>query len=152
MRYAIRWFKCKLKPPKKEQLNKIDKLQKKAISLINLNSNVNTIMNEEKLLSIEEIIKLELLKIGHRLAIGTLPINLSRDLNKNHLSNSLIKEHNYDTRHKRDLYLPKAKGKTYWDSFLYKCILEYNNLCESLKSVKNISLFVRLCRKELIGK
>ena len=74
---------------KKEQLNKIDKLQKKAIALINLNSNVNTIMNEEKLLTIEEIIKLELLKIGHQLSLGTLPINLARDLKKDHLSNSL---------------------------------------------------------------
>ena len=137
---------------KKEQLNKIDKLQKKAISLINLNFNVNTIMNEEKLLSIEEIIKLELLKIGHRLSIGTLPINLARDLKKDHLSNSLIKEHNYDTRHKCDLYLTKAKGKTYRDSFLYKCILEYNNLPRSLKSVKNLPVFVRLCKKELFGK
>ena len=108
-------------------------LQKKAISLINLNSNVNTIMSEEKILSIEEIIKLELLKIGYLLSIGTLPINLSRDLKKDHLLNSLIKEHNYDTRHKQDLYLPKAKGKTYRDSFLYKCILEYNNLSKSLK-------------------
>ena len=102
-------------------------------------------MNEEILLTIEEIIRLELLKIGHRLAIGTLPINLARDLKKDHLSNSLIKEHNYDTCHKRDLYLPKAKGKSYRDSFLYKCILEYNNLPRSLKSVKNLSVFVRLC-------
>ena len=85
---------------KKEQLNKIGNLQKKAISLINLNSNVNTIMSEERILSIEEIIKLELLKIGHQLSIGTLPINLSRDLKKDHLWNSLIKEHNYDTHHK----------------------------------------------------
>ena len=137
---------------KKEQLNKICNLQKKAISLINLNSNVNTIMSEEKILSIEEIIKLELLKIGHRLSIGTLPINLSRDLKKDHLSNSLIKEHNYDTRHKRDLYLPKAKGKTYRDSFLYKCILEYNNLSKSLKSVKKLSTFVKLCKKDLFDK
>ena len=137
---------------RKEQLNKIDRLQKKAISLISLNSNVNTIMKEEKLLTIEEIINLELLKIGHRLLLGTLPTNLDRILKKDHLSNSLTKEHNYDTRHKRDLYLPKAKGKTYRDSFLYKCISEYNNLPRSLKSIKNLSVFVRLCKKELFGK
>ena len=109
-------------------------------------------MKEEKLLTIEEIINLELLKIGHRLLLGTLPTNLDRVLKKDHLSNSLTKEHNYDTRHKRDLYLPKAKGKTYRDSFLYKCISGYNNLPRSLKSVKNLSVFVRLCKKELFGK
>ena len=85
---------------KKEQLNKIGNLQKKAVSLINLDSNENTIMSDEKILSIEEIIKLELLKIGHWLSMGILPINLSRSLKEDHLSNSLIKEHNYDTHHK----------------------------------------------------
>ena len=40
-------------------------------------------------LYIEEIIKLELLKIGYQLSLGTLPINLSRDLKRDHLSNSL---------------------------------------------------------------
>ena len=37
---------------KKEQLNKINTLQKKAISLINLQLNAITIMKEEKILSI----------------------------------------------------------------------------------------------------
>ena len=77
--YGISNWGCMIK---KEQLNKIGNLQKKAISLINLNPYVNSIMSEEKILSIEEIIKLELLKIGHRLSIGTLPINLSSDLKK----------------------------------------------------------------------
>ena len=147
--YGILIWGCMIK---KEQLNKIDRLHKKAVSLISLNPNVNTIMKEEKLLTIEEIINLELLKIGHRLSLGTLPINLDRDLKKDHLSTSLTKEHNYDTRHKRDLYLPRAKGRTYRDSFLYKCILEYNNLPRSLKSVKNLPVFVRWCKKELFGK
>ena len=49
--YGISIWGCMMK---KEQLNKIDKLQKKAISLINLKSNANTIMNDKKLLSIEE--------------------------------------------------------------------------------------------------
>ena len=58
--YGILIWGCMIK---KEQLNKIDRLHKKAVSLISLNSNVNTIMKEEKLLTIEEIINLELLKI-----------------------------------------------------------------------------------------
>ena len=127
-------------------------MQKKAISLINLQSNATTTMKEEKILSIAEIIKLELIKIGHCLTLGTLPVNLSKNLKKDHLSNSLIKEHNYDTRHKRDLYLPKAKVKSYRDSFLYKSILEYNSLSKSLKSVQKMPAFVKLCKKELFNK
>ena len=137
---------------KKEQLNKINTLQKKAISLINLQSNAITIMKEEKILSIAEIIKLELIKIGQRLTLGTLPVNLSKTLKKDHLSDSLMKKHNYDTRHKRDLYLPKAKVKSYRDSFLYKSILEYNSLPKNLKSIQKMPAFAKLCKKELFNK
>ena len=137
---------------KKEQLNKINTLQKKAISLINLQSNAITIMKEEKILSIAEIIKLELIKIGHHLTLGTLPVNLSETLKKDHLSDSLMKKHNYDTRHKRDLYLPKAKVKSYRDSFLYKSILEYNSLPKNLKSIQKMPAFAKLCKKELFNK
>ena len=79
--YGISIWGCMIK---KEQLNKISNLQKKAISLINLNSSVDNIMTDEKILSLDEIIKLELLKIGHRLSAGTLPVNLSRELKKDH--------------------------------------------------------------------
>ena len=91
--YGISIWGCMIK---KEQLNKINTLQKKAISLINLQSNAITIMNKEKILSIAEIIKLELIKIGQRLTLGTLPVNLSKTLKKDHLSDSLMKKHNYD--------------------------------------------------------
>ena len=43
-------------------MNKIGKLQNKAIRLINLHSDVETTMTDEKLLNIQQIIKLELLK------------------------------------------------------------------------------------------
>ena len=77
--YGISIWGCMIK---KEQLNKINTLQKKAISLINLQLNAITIMKEEKILSISEIIKLELIKIGQRLTLGTLPVNLSKTLKK----------------------------------------------------------------------
>ena len=77
--YGISIWGCMIK---KEQLNKISNLQRKAISLINLNSSVDNIMTEEKILSLDEIIKLELLKIGHHLSAGTLAVNLSRELKR----------------------------------------------------------------------
>ena len=109
-------------------------------------------MKEEKILSIAEIIKLELIKIGQSLTLGTLPVNLSKTLKKDHLSDSLMKKHNYDTCHKQDLYLPKAKVKSYRDSFLYKSILEYNSLPKNLKSIQKMPAFAKLCKKELFNK
>ena len=55
-------------------------------------------------------------------------------------------------RNKRDLYLPKAKVKSYRNSFLYKSIFEYNSLSKSLKSVQKMPAFIRLCKKELFNK
>ena len=51
--YGISIWGCMIK---KEQLNKISNLQKKAISLINLNSSVDNIMIKLKILSLDEII------------------------------------------------------------------------------------------------
>ena len=59
-----------------EQLNKIGNLQRKALSLINLNSSVDSVMKEEKILSLEEVIKIELIKIS----ADTLPVNLAKNL------------------------------------------------------------------------
>ena len=101
--YGISVWGCMIK---RDQLNKINNLQTKAISLMNLNSSIDTVMTEEKLLNLEEIIKVELLKIGHRLSAGTLPVNLSKNLKQDHLLNSLKKTHSYNTRHKHDLNWP----------------------------------------------
>ena len=103
------------------------------IGLINLNASADCIMKDEKLMTVEEMIKLELLKIGYCISTDTLPTNLSTNLKNDHLSQSLTKAHNYNTRNKQDLNLPKAKVKTYRDSSLFKSISEYNNLPQKLK-------------------
>ena len=73
----------------KEQLNKLSKIQRKAISLLNLNSEAEQIMDEEKILSLDQIIQIELLKVRHRLSTNTLPVNLAKNLKYDHLLKSL---------------------------------------------------------------
>ena len=103
-------------------------------------------MKEEKLLSIEEMIKLELQKIVHCLSASSLPANLAANLKQDHLSKSLKKTHKYNTRNKHDLYLPKAKAKTYRESFLYKSIAEFNSLPQKVKNITNHKTFIRTCK------
>ena len=69
----------------KEQLNKLSKIQRKAISLLKLNSEVEQIMGEEKILNLDQIIQIELLKIRHHLSTNTLPVNLAKNQMYDHL-------------------------------------------------------------------
>ena len=95
----------------KEQLNKLSKIQRKAISLLKLNSEVEQIMDEEKILSLDQIIQIELLKIRHHLSTNTLSVNLAKNQMYDHLLKHLQQSHNYNTRNKNDLKLPKCQSK-----------------------------------------
>ena len=122
----------------KEQLNKLSKIQRKAISLLKLNPEVEQIMDEEKILNLDQIIQTELLKIRHHLSTNTLPVNLAKNQMYDHLLKCLQQSHNYNTRNNNDLKLPNAKVKTYGDSFLYKSMSEYNKMSHHLKTITNL--------------
>ena len=94
MPYAIRWFKCKLKPPK----------------------NPVTL----KILNIDKLIRLEHAKLGYRLAHKQLPEKIMKIITTDSMNKSLEKTHKYNTRNKNNLYLPKIKNKQYRNSFLYQ--------------------------------
>ena len=74
---------------KNEKRSKISKLQRKTISLLNLKANIDSIIMEEKILSFDQIVKIELLKIGHRLSTNTLRVTLPNNLKQDHLLKSL---------------------------------------------------------------
>ena len=117
-----------------------------------LNSSVDSVMREEKILSLEEVINIKLIKIGHHLSTGTLPVNLVKNLKLDHLLNSLQRSHSYNTCYKNDLKLPNAKVKTYRNSFLYKSILQFNKLPQQLKNITNLQTITKNCKAELFGK
>ena len=81
------------------------------MKLIYMKNDIETIMQNEKLLTFDKIVTIEMLKIGYRLSQGTLPKNLASNLNNDHKNQSLHRTHNYNTCNKNTLRLPNARKR-----------------------------------------
>ena len=73
----------------------------------------------EKMLTLKELIKLEVLKLGYKLHHNLLPENLSRLIWTDSNDNSLKRTHHYHTRHRHLPTLPKALSKSYHRNYQF---------------------------------
>ena len=76
-------------------------------------------------------------KLEHNRLPGKLPLLFKTD-NK---GKSLQKTHKYNTRTKNIPKLPKAQTKPYKNSFLSKCINDYQTIPKELRELTNSKLF-----------
>ena len=84
-------------------------------------------------MSLDNIIDLELCKLGYKLTNNCLPSNLLVSLKGDARGNSLKKKHKYDTRNKNELNLPKVVNNKYHKSFLFQGIKHYSVLPQNIK-------------------
>ena len=132
------------------QINKLQKLQNKCINLIDLRrTNLAEKFRELKILSVQEIIKLKLAKIGYKLLTKLLPIKIIETISVDQDSNQLQKDHCYDTRHKCMLNLPRVFNKKYRSSFLCKALKEIQPLLSITTESNNVAQFIRLYKNKL---
>ena len=127
----------------KHLLDKIAKAQQAAVQLINPLVPIDTLFKVEKILPIEQFIKLEQCKMGYKLRHTLLPKNLAKCMLTDHREISVQKRHKYYTRHKEIPNLPLVKGSKYRSSFLFTSISEYSKLSSDLKEVKNLAAFIK---------
>ena len=133
-------------------LNKLQKLQNKCISLIN--GKIATPDNYKSLgiLRVKELIALKNYKFGYRLLHKTLPSRIIDLANSDQKGESLLKQHNYETRYKNLLNKAKASNK------LYKsCIIYQGNSCLGTLKVEaltksSVQSFSSHCKKLLLGR
>ena len=64
---------------------------------------------------------------------------------------SLAKKHNYATRKKHDLKVPKARNTQYLNSILCKGPKAYCDLSLDLRNIVNYPTFISKCKKELLS-
>ena len=112
----------------KGMLNKLQKMQNRCIKVVK-NKQQNTIIK------IEDLIKIELCKICFKAVHGLLPSNLNICLNTNALGLSLIRKHKYTTRNRRDLCIPIYRQ----DTFLNRCTQDYSKLKPEMKLSKSVA-------------
>ena len=89
----------------KRMLNKFQKLQNRCKKIMKLSQGV--------LISIEDLIKIEMCKLGYKTVHKLLPENLNTCLYTNAQGLSLSRKHSYNTRNKGDLRVPIYKRKNF---------------------------------------
>ena len=107
------------------KLQCIQKIQNKAVKLINpYIQNVNKLYTDFEILKIKE----KNCKMAYRLNHDILPGKLPQLFKTDNKGNSLLKTHSYMTRSKGIPNLARMHTKQYIDSFLTKCIVDYQTL------------------------
>ena len=104
-----------------------------------------------KILLVQEIIKLELAKIGYKLLTKSLPSKIIETISMDQDLNQLQKNHRYGTRHKSMLNFPRVFNKKYRSSFLCKTLKEIQPLLSITKKSNNIAHFIRLYKNKLFA-
>ena len=121
----------------KGMLKKIQSLQNKCVKLIKPS-------RKQHPLSVNNLIHLELCKLGYKATHSLLPQNLNKCIITNELGQSLAREHTYHTRSRRDPLIPIYK----YDSFLNKSIQCFTKLKIDMKESKSLKELIRLLKIE----
>ena len=109
------------------------------------------IYKEHKLLKIDEIVRLEQLKLGYKLTNKLLPESITSHLSTGPDRMCLIKQHNYRTRTKGILNLPLVKNSAYRKSFLYQSLREFNMIQQKIRTKPTLNRFITACKQEILG-
>ena len=134
----------------KEVLNKLQKIQNYCLTLIQPRQHSIITAKNERILTINSLIRLEHLKLGYRMMNKTMPPKIISHLCTDQNKASLEKSHNYNTRNKNKPNLPQIKNKNYRNSFLYQSNKELMLLPQKIISLPTRTLFIKSVKKLLM--
>ena len=126
-----------------ELLYKLHTQQNQCIHMLDTRLSLTDLCRKYKIMSIDDVIDLELCKLGFKLNNDMLPVNLLASLKGDARGKTLTKEHNYNTRNKKELNLPMTENSKYHSSFLFQAIKHYSKLPHALKGCTTYGTFVR---------
>ena len=125
-----------------ELLNKLRSQQNCCVRMIDAQIPVLEVYKKYKIMSLDNIIDLELCKLWYKLTNNCLPSNLLVSLKGDARGKPLEKKHKYNTRNKNELNLPKVVNNKYHKSFLFQGIKCYSVLPHNLKDCTTYETFV----------
>ena len=132
-------------------INQIQKLQDKAVKCIDNGSVKTDVYKTHKILSVDQLIELELCKLEFCLVNNLLPSLLARALQSDQHDRSTAKTHHYHTRRRTVPNLPKATHSRYRSSFLFQAISMYDKLPISITTKTNLKAFIGRCKNYLLN-
>ena len=124
-------------------LKKLQKIQNACIKTMQPNIKLTEGFRNLKILTVHELVDLELRKFFFKLINGMLPPKLTNCMLSDSRGQTLKKRHDYMTRHKSLPNLPLANDTQYKNSFLTRSNKLYTNLPDHIKKVKRLSEFVQ---------
>ena len=135
---------------KHEQIQRIERIQRKAIKEILKHCSFKDACKNLKLLPINKLIELELAKLGYKLHNNMLPTNVNKCLKEDYQNKKLVKKHRYQTRNKHELNIPIYNKSVHSQSFLVRSISLFNKLPNLVKSRLTLSSFIHHCKLQLL--
>ena len=96
-------------------------LQDKAVHTIEKHTKLPEIYRKYQLLSVKQLISLHELKFGYRACFGLLPTPLADCVTSDHMCETNMKQHQYNTRQKKVPNLPNVKSDFIIDLFFHLC-------------------------------
>ena len=130
--------------------SKIQKCMNTCFNLITHIKPTNKNYKIEKMLTLNQLIELENIKLGYKLHHNTLPVRLAKKIKTDSMNIALSKTHKYNTRHKSILNLPLATNKLYHSSYLCKAIKCFNSLPPKISGISNYKVFVNKTKSLLL--
>ena len=132
------------------QLKKLQKLQNKCIELITGRTPTVNCYQSLKVLRVAQLIKLQNLKLGHKVQYPQLPTMILKACTSDVQGKSLQKGHGYNTRRKEEPNHPKLQTDWYKTSFLVKSIVDFQGLPTNVRNIENFDLFISSCKSFLL--
>ena len=132
----------------KRDLNLITKAQNKCISILNgQKANEHCMYKELQLIRFEDMIRIELIKLGYKITCKLLPNPLILAFEQD----GGRKTHPYNTRNKSLLNIQKHTKNLYNTSFMCKALVEYAKVPMILKQKKTVHSLRKAERKHIIA-
>ena len=136
-----------------DQSNK-DKLQKQlqtCFKLITSKNPTRVNFHRERMLMLDELIKIENQRFGFKLQNGLLPIKLEHLMWTDSKNKSLMKLHHYNTRQRKLPRRPKAQNRKYYCSFQFRSMFDFGNLPSKLRNSYNLKSFTRSVKWQVLN-
>ena len=134
----------------KAQVKHLQSLQDKAVQTISQKKALSEIYDKYQILKVRQLIILHELKFGYKVCFCLLPRPLENCINCNHVQESNLKQHQYNTRQKFVPNLPNVKTTIYHKSILFTSVKSISGIPFDLRETKPFKLFVTKCKKYLL--
>ena len=134
-----------------EKKLKLQRIQSTGISILSRKTASPDEYKKLKILTLPQLIKLEMCKLWHKKTLDLLPSRLQEAMSTDHNKRNLTKVHRYNTRQKCLDNRPLAKKREYHDSFLVSGNRHYTSLNPDIRSVPTITKFTSELKTYLLN-